>query len=113
MTEMPITSPEDAYAAAVAEEVRAMMARRQVHGKQLAALLGVSQMYVSRRMHGEIPWDVADLARLAGLLRCKVADFLPSAPDATGGYWPTGTIAPVLSLADARFRRGERPARTA
>lgn len=85
------------YAAAVAGEVRAMMARRQRLNKDLAKHLGVSAMWVSRRMSGEVPWDVAELSSVAGFLGCSVTDLLPrldsnQKPAGCGsdGYRPQG-----------------------
>lgn len=62
----------------VAAEVRAETARRLVSNKAIADHLGVSAMYVSRRMRGETPFDIAELAAIATLIKCDVADFLPS-----------------------------------
>ena len=41
----------------------------------LAAALGLSQPSVSRRLRGEVPWDVAELAIVAGLVGVPVASF--------------------------------------
>lgn len=74
---MQMPTPGVDYGHAVAAEVRAMMARREVAGKSLAARLGVSPMYVSRRMRGDVPWNVAELAEVARLLDCRMEDLLP------------------------------------
>lgn len=50
---------------AVAANVRALLARNRATQAQLAALLGVSNATVSRRMTGELPWDVDELALIA------------------------------------------------
>lgn len=50
----------------MAAEVRAWMGRRRVTQTELAAVLGKSQPYVSRRLSGEVAFDTDDLYRLGG-----------------------------------------------
>lgn len=61
----------------VAEEIRALLARRMANGAKLAAALGKSEMYVSRRLRGETAFDVDDLEKIAGYLGVEVTDLLP------------------------------------
>ena len=61
----------------VAAEVRAEMARQRISGRQAARRLGWTQPYLSRRLTGDIPFDVADLADLADLLGVQVSVFFP------------------------------------
>jgi transcriptional regulator with XRE-family HTH domain len=68
---------------AVAEEVRAALARRRVSASALARKLGKSQTYVWRRLSGETAFDTDDLEAIAGILDVTVVDLLP--PDARGG----------------------------
>lgn len=65
-----------AHREAVAAEVRAWMGRRRATQADLAAALGKSQPYVSRRLSGEVPFDTDDLYALADLLDAEVTDFL-------------------------------------
>lgn len=60
----------------VAEEVRAMLARRRLSARAAASALGWSQMYMSRRISGKTPLDVNDLCALAVLLDTDIAVFL-------------------------------------
>jgi len=53
------------------------MARRQVLPATLAAALGVSEMWVSRRMCGKTQITMEDLERLATALELSVLSFLP------------------------------------
>jgi len=69
---------------AVAAEVRAHLARRRISGRQAAFALGWKQPYISRRLSGEIPFDVNDLVAIADLLGVPVAAFF----DARGGLVP-------------------------
>lgn len=59
----------------VAAEVRAQMARAHLSQNALATNLGVSQPYVSRRIAGQVPFDVADLVKIADMLGVPLARF--------------------------------------
>jgi len=61
----------------VAAEVRAELARQRWSGRRAARALGWSQPYLSRRLNGDTPFDVADLAALARLLDTEAAAFFP------------------------------------
>lgn len=62
----------------VAAEVRAELARARVSGNKLAAVLGQSQPYWSRRLSGKVAFDVDDLDAVAGLLGVPVTRFFSS-----------------------------------
>jgi cyanate lyase len=64
---------------AVATEVRAEMARRRVTHSALAAALGRSQMYVTRRTSGEVAMDTTDIADFAENLSVSPRDLLLAA----------------------------------
>jgi len=64
----------------VAAEIRAQLARRRLSGRQAAAMLGWTSPYLSRRLTGEVPFDVSDLEAIAGLLGVPVASFLQGPP---------------------------------
>lgn len=64
--------------AAVAEEIRALMARRRMSARQLAATMRVSHAYVSYRLAGKKPINLDDLDRIAAILGVAVADLLPA-----------------------------------
>lgn len=59
----------------VAEEVRALMARRRLSGVKLAKAMGKSQAYVWRRLSGETPFDVDDLETVARIFDVPVMTF--------------------------------------
>lgn len=61
----------------VAAEVRAEMARQRISGRRAAMQLGWTQPYLSRRLTGEIPFNVAELSELAGLLEVPISAFFP------------------------------------
>lgn len=61
----------------VAGEVRAAAARRRMSGTQLARLIGVSQVAMSRRLNGRMAFRVDELAILAEALDVPISDLLP------------------------------------
>ncbi len=60
----------------VAAEVRAELARQQISQSELAKRLGVAQQTVSRRITGDIPFDIAELSKIAEILGVPFANFL-------------------------------------
>ncbi len=62
----------------VAAEVRAQLARRQLTGMALATAIGKSDMYVSRRLRGEVPFDLIDVEQAARFLGVTVAELMPA-----------------------------------
>lgn len=69
---MTPTTPSEAVAA----EIRAELARRRIRQAKLAALLGISQVSVSRRLSGETPFDINELVKVAEFLGIPVSDIL-------------------------------------
>lgn len=69
---MPPVTP----AQRVAGEVRAALAREGKPQRFVAEVLCLSQPAVSRRMRGEVPFDVAELHKLADVLGVPVGDFV-------------------------------------
>lgn len=63
----------------VAGAVRAELARRQVGQRQVAEALGISQPAVSRRLAGEVAFNVDELAAVADLLGMDARDLMPTA----------------------------------
>ncbi len=62
----------------IAEEIRALMARRRVTGARLGLAIGKSDMYVSRRVRGETAFDVDDLEAIAEFFDVSVVDLMPA-----------------------------------
>lgn len=54
------------------------MARQRKSGRAVADALGVSHMYLSRRINGKVPFDVAEIVRIAEVLDVPVSKFLPA-----------------------------------
>lgn len=61
----------------VAGEIRALIARRGTSGRQLALRMGKSQPWMSRRLTGDVAFDIAELDQIAGLLGARPRDFFP------------------------------------
>jgi len=68
----------EAITASVAAEVRAELARQQIPQREVGAALGMSQAAAWRRLKGEVPFDVAELAAVATLLGVPLSQFLPA-----------------------------------
>lgn len=62
----------------VAAEVRAQLGRLNRDGTWLASKLGVSEMWVSRRLRGITKFSVDDLVAVAAVLDVQAADLIPS-----------------------------------
>lgn len=60
-----------------AEEIRVLLARRKISGSELARKVGVTQPYMSRRLNGEVAFDLDDLEQIALALDVEVTDLLP------------------------------------
>ncbi len=71
----PTQAPE--LSAAVSAEIRALMARRMMTQADLAERLGVSEMWVSRKVRARQVIDLNDLQRIAAALDVTVVDLLP------------------------------------
>lgn len=60
----------------VASHVRAELARQQKNQTRLGEALGLSQTAVSRRLTGEVAFDVAELATVAAYLNVTLGSLL-------------------------------------
>lgn len=70
----------------VGNNVRAEMSRRRITQDQVAVELGISQPQVSKRILGEIAFDVVELEKLARLMKVPVEQFLQIAAPASVGH---------------------------
>lgn len=84
----------------VAEEIRSLMARRRISGVRLASEIGRTQAYVSRRLVGEVAFDVDDLERIARVLGVSVQALLPNDPTSRVLTVPTSPVGTVRRTAD-------------
>jgi transcriptional regulator with XRE-family HTH domain len=60
----------------ISAEIRAELGRQHVSQKVLARALGWSQVKLSRRMSGRVPWAVADIESIASVLDVPRSQFL-------------------------------------
>lgn len=60
----------------VTEKVIAELEHQHVSGTELACRMKVSQAFVSRRLRAEVPFDLAELDRVAEVLAVPVEQFL-------------------------------------
>lgn len=63
--------------ALVAAEVRAQMARKKRTGVDLAKHLGMAQPTISKRLNGDTPFTVAELAEVAAWLEVPFTALVP------------------------------------
>jgi transcriptional regulator with XRE-family HTH domain len=66
----------------VASEVRAELGRQRISGSALAKSLGMSQAGISRRLRGEVPFDVDELSAIAALLNVPLSALLTGSTSA-------------------------------
>lgn len=66
-------------AESVAGNVRAEMARLRVSQSEVGSALGLTQQAVSRRLRGEVPFNVNELGVVADVLAVEVTDLLAPA----------------------------------
>lgn len=65
----------------VAEEIRALLARRRISGRELARRMDASHSWVNFRLTGAQPITLDDLQRFADVLDVDVLDLLPRATE--------------------------------
>lgn len=66
----------DATSVALADEIRAEMARQRYTGHQLADALGITAHTAGRRLSGAVPFDVVELAHIGQWLDVDPATLL-------------------------------------
>lgn len=74
--EPPTTATGGEYAALVASEIRACMARAGVTQGELAEAIGLSRQSLASRLHGKTAFDVVDLCRVAAHFGLSVSELL-------------------------------------
>mgnify|MGYP002143512792 CR=1 FL=1 len=99
------------YETSTAEEIRAMARRRMIKNRQISAYLGVSEVYVSRRMLNQVHWNISEIAALAVFFNCELSDLLPKElPHLDSNQKPFDSLfqntpdAPVLFLVPRNVR---------
>ena len=96
---------------AVAKEIRVLLVRRDMKQTDLADRMGVSEMWVSRRLRGAQPIDLNDLERFAEALNVEVTELLPVPTPGrvlTTIGAPTPARRPNAGLARSSVRRRKR-----
>lgn len=79
----------------VAEEIGVLLIRRRIKAFELAAKVGLSQSAMSRRMVGDHPFDLDEIARIAEVLGVGIVDLLPR--EQRGGRPTDGYAAPTVT----------------
>lgn len=72
-----VNAPHEGASALVAREIRAELGRQQLSNRRLAVALGVSFMWVNRRVNtGETALTIEDIQRIADVLGVPVLQLL-------------------------------------
>lgn len=97
----------------VAAEIRAQMGRRNVKQSELARTLGVTEMWLSRRLRGKQALDLEDLEKISRALECRIIDLLPSGGNAATREKPQAAKRPTDNRPNGRAeaRNVRRPRR--
>ncbi len=70
---------------AVASEVRALMGRFQVSQTALSQAIGIAQSGLSRRLRGDVPFDVDDIYTIAAYFDVPVTSIVADDSGTTAG----------------------------
>lgn len=81
------------------------MARRRSNQSKLAAKLGVTEPWVSRRLNGKTDLTIEDLYRIAAVLEVDAVELLPRITVTTGRYPVRPTPHAVSGMRPAGERR--------
>lgn len=72
------------------EEVRVLMARRQIKQADLAVLLSIGQSEVSKRLRGTVAWQFDELPKLADYFEVSIGELFGEAPSNRGPFGGPG-----------------------
>jgi transcriptional regulator with XRE-family HTH domain len=62
----------------IGERIHHLMWRQRISQTRLAAMLGMTQSALSKKVHGERPWFASELITVAKALNTQVSALLPS-----------------------------------
>lgn len=106
------TAREQSLRERVAEEIRALMARRNISRQTMAKAMGVSHTTVWRRLSGDTALDLDELERIADTLGVHLVDLFPRR-DTTIYATPVGAVAQQERVdVRATLRKAASPERT-
>lgn len=77
---MPTEGVYESFGEEVAAEIRAVLARRRMSGRDLARLLNREQSWVSRRLSGATPMTTNDLDEITASLGITIAELMLALP---------------------------------
>lgn len=69
------------YAAIVANNIRAELARNGWSQEELASKLGINRVTLNRRLRGQLPWTLEQLDQAAAAVGVPLAELLRVYPD--------------------------------
>jgi transcriptional regulator with XRE-family HTH domain len=91
----------------VAEEIRALLGRRDISKIELARRIEKSHTYVWRRLSGETAFDLDDLQKIAAVLGVTAADLLPR--EVTRQYLPGQRVLATIGAPSPKRPTPPRP----
>ena len=88
MNNEDLGSTRETAVVVTAAQVRAALAWRNITGSSAARSLGMTQAYLSRRLNGDVPFNIGDIVLLAALIRVSPGrlidgEWRPKGVDAT------------------------------
>jgi transcriptional regulator with XRE-family HTH domain len=75
----PAMPDSDEFRQALAEELRALFARHRLNQREVADRFGWHRSALTRRLNGEVSWDVRDLLALCYLLGTDIGTLTEAA----------------------------------
>jgi transcriptional regulator with XRE-family HTH domain len=93
----------------IAEEIRVLLTRRRMSGRELARRLDVSPGWVSYRLSGEQEIGTNDLQRIAAVLGVSASDLLPPSTRASSPTLVDPLAQRVIATVGAPKRRRTQP----
>jgi hypothetical protein len=73
-------------------EIKALMGRQDLNKTEIARRLGVSDMWVGRRLRGDIPIGLDELQRIAAVLEADPMELLPERRKRLNISYAAGTV---------------------
>jgi transcriptional regulator with XRE-family HTH domain len=79
-------SKSGALARSVSAEVRAILARQRLSGKELARISGISQSYIAKRLRDEAPFTLNDIEKICLALNEDFTSVMLNAAKSVGKH---------------------------
>lgn len=91
------TTEANALRRSIAEEIRALLGRRNMSRLQLARRINRSHTYMWRRLSGDTAFDTDDLQQIAAVLGVELTDLFPTGAREHNHGYPSRVIDPLAA----------------